>query len=243
MHEGFQTALSVLFPPACLACGEIVDSTNALCGPCWRDTPFIGGVCCDMCGIPQHGPRDPDAAIVCDDCLRHPRNWASGRAALVYRDKGRRIVLSLKHGDRHDIARMAGLWMVRAISDILTPDTLLVPVPLHWTRFFRRTFNQSALLAQAMAQQSTCEVLPDALRRRVRTASLDHSSPSERMHILRQTMEASAKGKIQIGGRHIVIVDDVMTSGATFFEATRACLDAGAAKVSVVALARAAKTP
>lgn len=220
----------------------MVDSTNALCGPCWRDTPFIGGVSCDMCGVPQTGLRDVGEAIVCDDCLRHPRNWASGRAALMYRDKGRKIVLSLKHGDRHDIARMAGLWMVRAVSDILTPDTLLVPVPLHWTRFFRRTFNQSALLGHAMAQQSACKMVPDALRRVVRTPSLDHASPQDRIKTLRQTMAVSAKGQDVIRGRDIVIVDDVMTSGATFFEATRACLDAGAANVSVVALARAAKT-
>lgn len=242
MHQGFQTALSVLFPPACLGCRSLVDRDFALCGACWRETPFIAGACCDLCGAPQQGESDAGEAIVCDACLEQPRNWASGRAALLYQDNARRMVLGLKHGHRHEIAHMAGRWMVRAVQDSLASNTLFVPVPLHWTRLFGRTFNQSALLARAMASECGSEMLPDALARIRRTASLDRRSPRERQKTLENCMEATRHGKIAMRNRPVMIVDDVMTSGATFQEATRACLAAGAASVCVVALARAAKT-
>lgn len=195
-----------------------------------------------MCGVPQQGPREVGEAVVCDDCLTRPRNWTSGRAALLYQCNGRKMVLGLKHGHRHEIARMAGRWLAQAISDTLTNDSIVVPVPLHWTRLLRRTFNQSASLARAMASNCGCEVLPDALIRTRRTRSLDHHNPVQRMEILSGSMIASARGKQAMYGRPVVVVDDVMTSGATFSEATRACFSAGAASVSVVALARAAKT-
>jgi ComF family protein len=242
MYQGIQTALSVLFPPACLGCRSLVDRDFALCGKCWRETPFIGGACCNMCGAPQQGPTETGEQIVCDACLKQPRNWISGRAALLYQDNGRRMVLGLKHGHRHEIARMAGGWMVQAVADLLTPLTLIVPVPLHWTRLLGRTFNQSALLARAMTLDCGTEMLPDALVRIRRTASLDRRSPKERQETLEHCMRATRHGEAAMKNRPVMIVDDVMTSGATFQEATRACLAAGAVSVCVVALARAAKT-
>jgi predicted amidophosphoribosyltransferase len=152
------------------------------------------------------------------------------------------MVLGLKHGHRHEIAHMAGGWMVQAVADLLTPETLIVPVPLHWTRLLGRTFNQSALLARAMTLDCGTEMLPDALVRIRRTASLDRRSPKERQETLEHCMRATRHGEAAMKNRPVMIVDDVMTSGATFQEATRACLAAGAVSVCVVALARAAKT-
>ncbi|TKA95662.1 ComF family protein, partial [Cereibacter changlensis] len=99
---GLQAALRLLYPPQCLTCDALVTTDFGLCGPCWRETPFITGLVCDLCGTPLPG-EDPGHAVHCDDCLTLARPWARGRAALLYKDNGRRIVLALKHGDRLDL--------------------------------------------------------------------------------------------------------------------------------------------
>ena len=107
MLDWIQTPLSLIFPPRCLGCGTMVDSDFGLCGPCWRDTPFIGGTVCDACGAPMPGQSDSHE-IACDDCMKTPRPWAMGRAVLLYKGRGRQMVLSLKHGDQTQIANPAG---------------------------------------------------------------------------------------------------------------------------------------
>ena len=109
-----------------LACDTAVSDPGTLCGACWGKTPFIAGQCCDRCGTPL--PGDDGSVACCDDCLRIARPWGRGRAALVYGDTGRSLVLGLKHGDRHDIAGPAGRWMARAAAALIRPDTLVAPV-------------------------------------------------------------------------------------------------------------------
>lgn len=157
----------------------MVDSDFGLCGSCWRDTPFIGGTVCDSCGIPVPGSAD-GYRLECDDCMKTPRLWADGRAALLYKDRARRMVLALKHGDRPEIARPAALWMTRAVRPILRENMLIAPVPLHWTRFLKRRYNQSALLAQEVARQTGLSQCPDLLLRTKRTEMLDGKTAQER---------------------------------------------------------------
>ncbi|WP_370212596.1 double zinc ribbon domain-containing protein, partial [Roseovarius sp.] len=111
-----QSVLQTLYPPRCLGCGARVESDFGLCGPCWRETPFISGLVCDACGIPLPGeqgePGGPGAEPAqCDACLVRVRPWARGRAVMLYESMGRRLVLGLKHGDRHDVLRPAGRWL------------------------------------------------------------------------------------------------------------------------------------
>ncbi len=239
VRSGMQSALRLLFPPACIACGASVGGDFALCGPCWRDTAFIGGLVCDRCGVPL--PGEADDAVICDECLRDPPPWRQGRAALVYRDTGRRLVLALKHGDRQDLARPMGGWLTGAAAAILRPGMLVAPVPLHWTRFMRRRFNQSALLSAALARGAGLDHCPDMLWRRRRTPSQEGRDRVARRENLADAIVAHPKRAARIAGRGILLVDDVMTSGATLAAATRACLAAGAADVSVVTLARVAR--
>ena len=240
MTGAFQTALRLVYPPRCILCGTQVESDFGLCGSCWRDTPFISGLCCDACGVPLLG-EDTGTNELCDDCLSIARPWRQGRAAMLYRDNGRKLVLSLKHGDRHDIARPAGLWMANAIRPVIAPNTLVVPVPLHWTRILRRRFNQAALLAQAAAKQLGLSCCPDLLQRRVKTRSLDGLGRDQRYATLQSAISVHPKRRPQIAGRPVLIVDDVMTSGATLSAATQACFLGGAADVCIVTLARVAK--
>ncbi|SMX32485.1 ComF family protein [Maliponia aquimaris] len=236
---GMQTLVQLVYPPRCLGCGGLVETDFGLCGPCWRETPFISGLACDLCGVPL--PGQSDRAELCDDCLTIARPWAHGRAALVYRDRGRRMVLALKHGDRHDIARPAARWIARAARDLRRDDLLLVPVPLHVTRHLKRRYNQAALLAEALAAELDCPWCPDALVRPTPTPPLEGHGREARFATLSGRITPRAGRRDLIAGRPVLIVDDVMTTGATLAAATEACLDAGATEVFVCVLARAAK--
>ena len=218
----------------------MVDSDFGLCGPCWRDTPFIGGTVCESCGVPL--PGDPDGhRLECDDCMKTPRPWIEGRAALLYKDRARDLVLALKHGDRPEIARPAGLWLARAARPFLRDGLLVAPVPLHWTRLLRRRYNQSALLAQALARETGLALCPDLLIRTRRTGSLDGKSVAERFAELSEAIRPHLRRRHRMAGRGVVLVDDVMTSGATLAACAEACRAGGAAEVHILVLARVAK--
>ncbi|MBQ0716147.1 MAG: ComF family protein [Sulfitobacter litoralis] len=240
MRGQLQTAVALIYPPSCLACGAPVDGDGGLCGPCWRDTAFIDGVVCETCGVPLLGDG-ADGDALCDACLAHPPLWDHGRAALLYRETGRRLVLALKHGDRQDIAKPAGRWMARVIVPFVTPTTLVIPVPLHWSRLWKRRFNQSALLAKAIARERGLGWCPDALRRVRRTQSLDGKGRGERFAHLDGAITAHPRRAHVMAGRPVLLVDDVMTSGATLQAAASACLAVGAGPICIVTLARVAK--
>lgn len=235
-----QALIAAVYPPQCLTCDELVATDFGLCGACWRETPFISGLVCTKCGTPLPGEAAAGGAL-CDDCLALPRPWVAGRAALLYRDNGRRLVLALKHGDRMDLARPAGRWLARAAQPLLRPGMLVAPVPLHWWRLLQRRYNQSALLSAALARAAGLPHCPDALQRARATGSQEGRGRDERFRNLEGALRVPPRRQALIRGRDVLLVDDVMTSGATFTAATRACLDAGARDVFVLSLARVAK--
>ena len=235
--RGAATAvLRTVYPPRCLACGGLVEEEFGLCPTCFRDTPFVAGLACDACGVPL--PGSSDRAEHCDDCLQGPRPWAQGRAALVYRDRARQLVMALKHGDRQDIAIPAARWMTRVTRPIAAADAVVVPVPLHLTRHLKRRYNQSALLARGLARGLGLQACPDALVRRSATPSLDGKGRDERYQTLDGQLAVAPSRVAQIAGRPVIVVDDVMTSGATLDAATRALLASGATSVCISVLAR-----
>lgn len=193
MTGAVQRALKLLYPSQCVACGELVESDHGLCGSCWRDTPFIDGAVCDQCGTPLIGGPSDERAL-CDRCMASPRPWQRGRAALVYGGQAKRMVLGLKHFGREDIATPAARWMARAGQELLEPDALLVPVPLHWVRLFRRRYNQAALLARAIGRLTGAEVALDALARPVRTRRLDTLDAKARFAVLKGAIRPNPRG-------------------------------------------------
>lgn len=235
-----QGALQLLYPPQCISCQAPVQTDFGLCADCWRETSFISGLVCDQCGVPLPG-QDSGERVLCDDCMTIARPWERGRAAMMYKDNGRRLVLALKHGDRMDLALPASAWMVKAAQSILLPELLVVPVPLHWTRLFRRRFNQAALLSRSIAKAERLDHCPDALVRTRTTGSQEGKTRDARFFNLVGAFRVPTRREARVEGRKILLVDDVMTSGATFAGATEALLSAGAQSVSVLSLARVAK--
>lgn len=233
-------ALHVLFPPRCIACGGGVTSDFGLCADCWRETAFIAGLVCDKCGVPLPGEADGQP-VFCDDCMTLARPWNRGRAALVYRDTARRLVLALKHGDRLDLVTPLSAWMHRAAVPVLEPGMLLAPVPLHRLRLLKRRYNQSALLSQAVARRAGLDHIPDLLVRTRATPSQEGMGRDARFANLGGALAVNARRVAGLQGRHVLLVDDVMTSGATLAAGADACIGAGAAAVSVLTLARVAK--
>lgn len=237
---GLQAALHLIYPPQCLTCDARVTTDFGLCGACWRETPFIAGLVCDHCGVPLPG-EDTGKPEYCDDCLTLARPWSQGRAALLYKANARRIVLALKHGDRLDLARPASQWLHRAAAPMIQPGMIVAPIPLHWLRLIKRRYNQAALLSAAVAKLADLDHCPDLLIRRRFTGSQEGRSRDGRFANMQDALALHPRRANRVDGQHVLLVDDVMTSGATFAAAAEACLAGGAKAISVLALARVAK--
>ncbi|WP_283424383.1 ComF family protein [Shimia sagamensis] len=240
MKAKFQTTIHLLFPPRCVACGHMVESDFGLCADCWAQTAFIGAVVCDVCGRPVTADTG-EIRVVCDDCLCDPPPWRQGRSAFLYEAAGRQIVLAFKHGDRTEIARPAGRWLFNAAQSLLSKVDVIAPVPLHRFRFLQRRFNQASLLAERLASEAGGAFCPDLLLRTKGFGSLEGLNRSERARKLKGAIEANPKRASVMTGANVLLVDDVLTSGATLRAATEACLTANAKEVSIVTLARVAK--
>jgi len=235
-----QRALRNIFPPQCITCGTAVEKPFSLCGPCWRETPVIQGLVCDSCGINLPG-NDKSQIEYCDDCLANKPPWSQGRAALQYASNARKLVLALKHGDRTDLVKPSARMLLMAAKPLLHPETIIVPIPVYWKRLLQRRYNQAALLSNTLAILAGVKSLPDALVRTRATAIHDGLDHDARFKNMADAISPHTKRGKLLADKSVLLVDDVMTSGATFSAATRACQIAGATQVCVLALARVAK--
>lgn len=235
-----QSVIRAIYPPQCVACDAQTEAEFGLCGACWRETRFIGGAICDTCGTPLPGENHGDI-LQCDDCMKIARPWDRGRAALIYAGIGRTLVLRLKHGDRTELARPAAKWMASAAKPLLNEYSILVPVPLHWTRLARRRYNQAALLVDALGRELNIPICTDGLLRPRKTQSLDGHGREARFTALSGAIVPNPKRQNTLHGKSVMLVDDVMTSGATLAASAEAAKAAGAANVSIVTLARVVK--
>ncbi len=231
--------VDTLFPPQCLKCRALVDTPGTLCADCWREVTFIAPPFCAACGTPFAHETGPDA--FCGACLKESPPYGRARAVFVYTDASRDLVLRFKHADATHAAAAFGKWLARAGSDLIAEADVLVPVPLHWTRLFRRRYNQSALLAQALGKETGLPVVERALTRRRATPSLGRLNRSARR---RRLAGAIASGKMaqQVSGKRVLLIDDVLTTGETAAACIRPLTRAGATGVDVLTLARVVRT-
>ena len=218
-------------------CLEQLQSENALCGSCWREMPFNTDCACVRCGASLIGVTET-AGAEHYDCIRNPPPWAEGRAVFRYQGLVRKMILELKHGDRSELAASSAAWMTQIAADMPTAITLVVPIPVHWQRFLQRKYNQAEVLAKHVAKHSGAEFKTDILRRPRKTVTLLQVNRSERFSILEIAFEINPDKTQEIKERNIVLVDDMMTSGATLSAAAKTLQQAGAADISVLVLAR-----
>jgi ComF family protein len=238
-----KTALvDTVYPPRCLACPAPTDAPHGLCAACWRDTHFIAGSACSRCGLPLIGEADaadPETGL-CESCIRQPPAWDRGAAAVLYAGAGRRVVLALKHGDRLDMVGALAGWMARAGAPLLAEAELVAPVPLHWRRLIRRRYNQSAELARRLARDAGRPLAVDLLTRTRATTPQEGMNRAARRANQAEAFRVAARQRARIEGRRVLLIDDVLTSGATLSACADACRAAGAARIDVLVLARVA---
>src|SRR6202046_4862736 len=232
-----RTALDPPLPPLGPACREPVEG-QALCPACWSKLSFITRPYCERLGIPF--VYDPGPGILSMEAIAHPPAYQRARAAVRFDEISRALVHALKYGDRLDLAPMMGRWLALAGRELLGEADALVPVPLHWRRNWARRFNQSGMLAAAVSSETGVPVAAAALKRVKATLQQVGLSRSERAANIQGAFRVPAEGKAAIAGRKLVLVDDVLTSGATAEGCARALLRAGAANVDVLVFARVA---
>lgn len=228
--------LDLILPPRCLACAAPVDRQGGLCGRCWSGLSFITRPCCARCGLPFAHDLGRDA--VCAACAGTEPAFARARAALVYDDASRPLILAFKHADRTRGAGPFGGWMARAGAELLADAELIVPVPLHRRRLAHRLYNQSALLAQATARASGVAWDPLVLARRRATPSQAGLGRLGRARNVAHAFAIRPGRQDRVAGRRLVLIDDVLTTGATVEACARVLLRAGASRVDVLTLAR-----
>jgi ComF family protein len=234
-RAAFRLAVDVGLPQLCAACREPVDDAG-VCAACWAKLSFIAPPYCERLGIPF--TYDPGPGVLSMEAIADPPAYRRARAAVRYDEVARTLVHAFKYGDRLDLAPTMGRWMARAGAELLREADALVPVPLHWRRQWMRRFNQSALLAEVIGRTTGVPVTHTALKRVKATPQQVGLSQSARALNVQGAFRVPADGKAEVAGRRLLLVDDVLTSGATMDACARALLRAGAAEVCALTFAR-----
>jgi ComF family protein len=227
--------VDLVLPPRCPGCGVLVEGDLQFCAVCWNALRFISDPACQSCGKPFADGRDDD--LVCAECLADPPLHDGIRAAVIYDDLSRSIVLKLKHGGKIGLARLVARHLQRHLPSE-RDGVILIPVPLHRWRLWQRGFNQSILIARSLAAPNGLPVETDVLRRIRATPPLKGMTRKQRSQAIRGVFDIPRDRHPRISGKHVLLIDDVYTTGAT----TRACVrllkQAGAARVTIYCWAR-----
>jgi ComF family protein len=236
LAASLRLALDVALPPLCPSCREPLGDGIGLCATCWSKLSMIEPPYCARLGIPFRYDAGP--GLLSMEAIASPPAYQRARAAVRYDDVARTLVQAYKYGDRLDLAPVMGRWMARAGRELLADADALIPVPLHWRRLWARRFNQSAALARQVSKASGVRVMPDALRRVRATPQQVGLNKSERAENVQGAFRVPENARAAVAGKRLILVDDVLTSGATADTCARALLRSRAAQVDVLVFAR-----
>jgi ComF family protein len=225
----------IVVPPVCLACHTPLARQHEVCGACWRQIRFIRPPLCDRLGLPM--PFGTGEGMVSAAAIANPPAYNRARAVAAYDGVMRELIHGFKYADRHDACRLFGTWLVSAAAPLLPGITMIVPVPLAWSRLVRRQFNQAAILAQETSRLTGLPYAPHVLRRIRATRSQVGLSRLERGRNVSGSFAVAPRHRARLQGASVLLIDDVITTGATVNACARVLLAAGAQRVDVLALA------
>ena len=232
--------LDTLYPPVCLSCRLPVADPHKMCAACWKQITFLDGPLCACCGLPFE--IDPGIDTRCAACLAREPVFDSARAAVKYDDASRGAILALKRSDRLELADLFAAWLKLSGRTLIEAADAIVPVPLHRTRLWSRRYNQSAILAQRLHLLTGKPYDPFLVERVRQTPSqADMPSAKARLRNVKGAFRVPERQATKVEGRKILLVDDVLTTGATVEACARALKRAGATKVFVLTIARVAR--
>lgn len=231
--------VDMVYPPRCPSCQEYVAADGNFCAPCFQKLRMIDAPMCACCGIPFVIAVDADTC--CPDCLDAPPAFDVARAALVYDGVSAPLVTALKFNDQWASLERYVRLMLRAGKPAVEGADLLVPVPLHWRRLLRRKFNQSALLAYGIARETGIPCAPEMLQRTIYTKPQMRMTREQRLKNVKHAFAVPEAAQEMLRNKIVVLVDDVVTTGATANACATALKKAGAKEVRVLALARTVK--
>ncbi len=236
LRQIIKPALDFALPERCPACGAIaMDGTN-FCADCWPKLRFMCPPWCAACGLPFAYEQANDA--LCATCLADPPIHEGIRAAVAYDNMSRQIILRLKYGGKIGLAKLVARQLLRHLPDDRS-DILVVPVPLHWTRLWSRSFNQSALIAQELARLGGMRYSVDLLLRTRRTPNMRGLSAKQRRQTVAKAFAINPARLDLARGARIILIDDVLTTGATSDGCIKALKKSGASWVQLFCWARA----
>ena len=236
-------ALDLVLPPLALeeGAGARAVQSPGMSASAWSRVAFIEAPFCDGCGAPFE--YDLGQGVRCPACLARRPVFDHARAACLYDEHSRDLILKLKHADRTDLAGLFARWIARAAADVIPDLDAVVPVPLHRWRLLRRRYNQAAEIARPLARLTGLAYFPDALTRPRPTGSQGGRSASGRRRNVAAAFQAPERWRERLAGKRLLLVDDVLTTGATAEGCARALKRAGAARVDVAVIARVKERP
>lgn len=238
--HGLGRVIDAVLPPRCPASGEMVERAGTLSPAFWQQLTFITAPHCGACGMPfglDLGGAQADE-ILCGACLAQPFAFDRARSCVVYNDASRQLILGFKYGDRLHTVTTFLPWLQRAGGDMINACDVIIPVPLHRRRLWQRRFNQSAVLARALAKACGKTCLPGGMLRLRHTPPQKGLSRDQRRRNVAQVFAVSPDQQNNIAGKRVLLIDDVFTSGATLNACARVLRQAGAVNIDVLTLAR-----
>jgi ComF family protein len=246
LRQNLNQIINILLPPRCPITGDVVERVGAISPTAWKNLTFISDPICTCCGIPfsiDMGTDEAiDASLLCGECLTHQPSFHSARSSVLYDDFSKPMILSFKHGDAlHLHTSLAPLLANLIPQDLRNENSVIVPVPLHWTRLVKRRYNQSAVLAQSISDITGIVYCPDILLRTRSTPPQGHQSAKDRQKNVAGAFAINPKYQNNYTRKNFILVDDVYTTGATLNECAKTLQSSYDGHIHVVTLARAVK--
>jgi ComF family protein len=227
---------NIIFPPKCLNCNVIIGEVGGLCSLCFEKINFTTSPSCAICAFPFEYDLGEEA--LCAACINHKPAYDKAFTVFTYNEHSKELIHKFKFADQTYATPYFANWIKRAAKDALEDADIIIPVPLHKLRLYKRMYNQSALLAKAIARISNVKYNPYILKRIRNTTPQSGLSQKQRQGNVKNAFAINPKQLAAIKGKNIILIDDVMTTGATIEECCKILRKAGVSKIYVVTLAR-----